>query len=421
MLKDNIERKGKALRLLTVDTIQEARSKLLAAAESKKQQIEFVDLNQALGRVLASDLISPEPIPAFRRSTVDGYAVKASNTQGVTESIPVFLEVVERIEIGTPAVRLVQPGQCTYVPTGGMIPEGADAVVMVEYCESFDEKSIAVYDSVSPGRNIIGIGEDIQEQALFLKKGARLRPQEIGVLASAGVHTVPVYKPWKITIISTGDELVPAEQKPNPGQIRDINTYVLEAMSYKYGFEVVAKKVLRDERHLLEAEVDKAMKTSDLVVASGGSSQGEKDHTAEVLDQLGSPGVFTHGIALKPGKPTILGYDQPSETVLIGLPGHPAAAMIVFELMAIWLYRNLTHQPAPKEATAAIDSNVASAPGKATCLLVELEEGPSGYTAKPIFGKSGLMTTLSRAHGYTMIETNKEGLKEGETIRVVLL
>ncbi len=409
------------MNLLTVDTVEQAHEKLKDAVKEKKMLIEFIPLKDALGRVLASDLVSPEPIPHFRRSTVDGYAVRAADTQGVTESIPVFLKIVEKIAIGTPAVRMIQPGQCSYVPTGGMIPEGADAMVMVEYCENFDETSIAVYDSVSSGRNIIQIGEDIKEQDLFLKKGTRLRPQEIGVLSSAGIHTVPVYKPWTITIISTGDELVAADRKPEPGQIRDINTYVLEAMSQKCGFEVVEKLVLQDDRELLLQTVKGAMKHSDLVVLSGGSSQGEKDHTASVLDELGTPGVFTHGIALKPGKPTILGYDEKTETVLVGLPGHPAAAMIVFELIVVWLFRNMTQQQAPKDTVALMETNAASAPGKATCLLVELEDGPNGYIAKPILGKSGLMTTLARAHGYTMISMNKEGLKAGEAVRVVLL
>ncbi len=409
------------MNLLKVDTIAQSREKLKAVVAEKKQAIEFVKLEDALGRVIASDLVSPEPIPHFRRSTVDGYAVRSSDTHGVTDSIPVFLEMVEKIAIGTPAVRTIGPGQCAYVPTGGMIPEGADAVVMIEYCETFDADSIAVYDSVSAGRNVVGVGEDIREEALFLKKGTKIRPQEIGVLSSAGVHTVPVYKPWKITIISTGDELVPADQKPGPGQIRDINTYVLEAMSEKYGFEVAGKYVLKDRRELLEEAVKKALQTSDLVAVSGGSSQGEKDHTASVLDQLGDPGVFTHGIALKPGKPTILGYDKPSETILMGLPGHPAAAMMVFELLAVWLYRSETCQQAPKNTVAKMAVNVAGAPGRATCLLVELKDGPDGYIAEPILGKSGLMTTLSRAHGYTMIEVNKEGLKAGEPVQVVLL
>lgn len=411
----------KRVELLTVDSLQKAREKLQNAAEKKKMQIEFMELNQALDRVLASDLVSPEPVPHFRRSTVDGYAVRAADTQGVTESIPVFLDIVEKIEIGTPAVRMIQAGQCAYVPTGGMIPEGADAVVMIEYTEAFDETSIAIYDSVSSGRNVVAIGEDIREQSLFLKKGTKIRPQEIGVLASAGVHTVPVYKPWNVTIISTGDELVPADKKPEPGQIRDINTYVLEALSRKYGFRVVGKSVLRDERRLLEEAVKAGMETSDLVMVSGGSSQGEKDYTSSTLDQLAKPGVFTHGIALKPGKPTILGYDENSETILAGLPGHPAAAMLVFELLIVWLHRIMTRQPEPKATMAQIETNVASAPGRATCLLVELKDGEEGYRARPILGKSGMMTTLSEANGYTMIDTNKEGLKAGETIKVVLL
>lgn len=409
------------MELLTVDSLQQAREKLEKAVKKKKMQIEFVQLKEVLGRILASDLVSPEPVPHFRRSTVDGYGVRAADTQGVTESIPVFLDVVERIEIGTPAVRMVQPGQCSYVPTGGMVPEGADAVVMIEYSEAFDEKSVAIYDSVSSGRNVVAIGEDIKEQSLFLKRGTKIRPQEVGVLSSAGVHTVPVYKPWTITVISTGDELVPAEIKPEPGQIRDINTYVLEAMSQKYGFQVIKKVVLRDEKQLLEEAVREGMKNSDLVVVSGGSSQGEKDHTASVLDKLAEPGVFTHGIALKPGKPTILGYDEKSETILAGLPGHPAAAMLVFELIIIWLYRRMTQQMEPPAVVAQIATNAAGAPGRATCLLVSLEEGPEGYVAKPILGKSGMMTTLSRASGYTMIPAGKEGLNAGEAVRVVLL
>ena len=189
----------------------------------------------------------------------------------------------------------------------------------------------------------------------------------------------------------------------------------------KHGFEIVDMKVLKDNEALLEAAVSEAMKTSDIVVASGGSSQGEKDHTAEVLDRLSGGGVFTHGIALKPGKPTILGYDDRTETVLIGLPGHPAAALMVFELTAVWLYRQLTGQKEPKATLAEITENVAAAGGRTTCLLVELEETDNGICrAHPVFGKSGLMTTLTRADGYTMIDVNDEGLKEGQQVKVIL-
>ncbi|MEG0157068.1 MAG: molybdopterin molybdotransferase MoeA [Anaerovoracaceae bacterium] len=411
------------MELLTVDKVEEAREKLAKAAEGLKLKTEAVHVSQSIGRVLAKDVVAMEPVPAFAKSTVDGYAVIAQNTQGVTESIPVFLEVIEEVEIGTAPKKTVAPGQCIYVPTGGMLPEGADAMVMVEFCEAFDEKNIAVYDGVSPGRNVIQAGEDVKKDQCFLKKGTLIRPQEVGVLAATGYEQVEVFSPMHVTIVSTGDELVPVEAAPAPGQIRDINTYAIEAMCKKYGFFVQRKFVLKDEEPLLTKTVAEAMNTSDLVVVSGGSSQGKKDITAKVLDKLARPGVFTHGIALKPGKPTILGYDEDSQTVLMGLPGHPVAAMIVFEFFAVWLLREKTGQAPPKEIVAKITENVAGGNGRASCLMVALTEEVqgSGYTAKPVLGKSGLITTLTGACGYTFIETNKEGIRAEETIRVTLL
>ncbi|MDO5413850.1 MAG: molybdopterin molybdotransferase MoeA [Bacillota bacterium] len=408
------------MRLLKVDTLQEAREKLLKAAAGKPLKTEKVHFASSLGRVLAEDMKSEENIPGFRRSTVDGYAVRAIDTQGVTESIPVFLDVIETVEMGVAPTKKVGPGQAIYVPTGGMVPEGADAMVMIEFCEKFDETSIAVYDPVSPGRNVVTIGEDIAKGRGFLSKGQVIRPQEVGVLASAGVFEPEVFSPWKVTVISTGDELVGGEATPEKGQIRDINTYSVSAAAARLGFEVIGTKVLKDDEALIEATVKEAMAVSDLVVVSGGSSQGEKDHTADVMDRLSGGGVFTHGIALKPGKPTILGYDDARETVLVGLPGHPAAAMMVFELMIGWLWRTLTGQKERPMVVAEITENVAAAGGRATCQLVELEDEDGAYKAVPIFGKSGLMTTLTRADGYVLIETNEEGLKEGQQVKVRL-
>ena len=409
------------MRLLKVDTLQEAREKLLNAASGKVPAVETVGFEECLGKILAEDLASVDSIPGFRKSTVDGYAVMAKDTQGVTESIPVFLDVIEEVAIGTQPKKTVGPGQAIYVPTGGMLPEGADAMVMIEYCEKFDDTSIAVYNSVSPGRGVIMEGEDIMSGAEFLKKGKIIRPQEIGVMSSAGVTVAKVFKPWTITIVSTGDELVDAVDKPAKGQTRDINTYSVSAISRNHGFEIVDRKVLKDNKALLTETIRKAMQESDVVVCSGGSSQGEKDHTADVMDQLSNEGVFTHGIALKPGKPTILGYDEATETILVGLPGHPAAAMLVFELMVIWLYRKLTGQKEAPKTLARISENVAGGAGRTTCLLLELTEGEDGiYNAVPVLGKSGLMTTLTRADGYTLIHGDKEGLKEGELIQVTL-
>lgn len=409
------------MKLLKVDTLDEARRKLFDAVSSKPMKTEKVHFAYSLGRVPACDVKSAENIPGFRRSTVDGYAVRAADTQGVTDSIPVFLDIIESVDIGTAPQKTVGSGQAVYVPTGGMVPEGADAMVMIEYCEKFDESSIAVYDPVSPGRNVVAVGEDVSIDDVFLRRGQRIRPQEVGVLSSAGVYEPEVYKPWQITVISTGDELVGAQDIPAKGQVRDINTFTVSSAAVRLGFEVVDMKVLKDDEALLEQEVRTAMLKSDIVVVSGGSSQGEKDHTADVMDRLAEPGVFTHGIALKPGKPTILGYDNATETVLVGLPGHPAAALMVFELLIGWLYRRMTGQKETAAVMARMTENVAAAGGRTTCLLVRLEEEVAGgYRAVPIFGKSGMITTLTRADGYVMIDTNQEGLKENQQVKVVL-
>ncbi len=408
------------MKLLVVDTLESAREKMMKAIGDWVMDSESVKISKAMGRVLSEDVFSRHPVPEFRRSSVDGYAVRAKDTQGATESLPAFLEVVEEVQMGQEAKSSIISGQCAYVPTGGMLPEGADAMVMVEYCESFDDDHIAVYNAVSPGRNMVGIGEDMLADTILLSRGVVVRAQEIGALASAGICEVRVYKKMRLTVISTGDELVDADELPREGQIRDINTYALEALAEKHGFIVVRTMVLKDEEMLLKESVQEAMKFSDMVIVSGGSSQGIKDVTAKVIDELGTPGVFTHGLALKPGKPTIGGYDTESRTILIGLPGHPVAAMMVFELFCVWILEELTGKKKRKKIPATMETNVASAPGKATCQLVELIEGEEGYIARPIFGKSGLITTLTRADGYTMIDVNKEGLKPGEVVKVQL-
>lgn len=407
------------MKLLNVDTLEEARKKLAEAVKGKMPGQEQVDFRESLGRVLAEDIKSEDNVPGFGKSTVDGYAVKSSDTQGVTESIPVFLNIAEEIEMGRAPEKSISSGEASYVPTGGMLPEGADAVVMVEFCEKFDDHSIAVYETAAAGRNVISVGEDISSGSIFLKRGHRIRPQEIGVLASAGVKKVPVFRPWKITVISTGDELITVEDSLEAGKTRDINTHSVSASAIKYGMEVIGQYILADDQELLKKTIEASLKDSDVVVVSGGSSQGEKDCTADVLNDISSGGVFTHGIALKPGKPTILAYDGCSDTILAGLPGHPAAAMMVFELLIVWLYRKLMGEKEPKTVSARIAENVASAGGRTTCLMVSLGEKKEGiYQAYPVLGQSGLMTTLTKADGYTMIDVNDEGLEKGRLIEV---
>jgi len=408
------------MKLLQTETLQSAREKLLEFMKGKHDTV-VIDLLDAEGLVLSENIVSAGDIPHFRRSTVDGYAVIGRDTQGASESIPVFLENIEEVSIGHAAKSSIKNGQCAYVPTGGMIPDGADAVVMIEFCEPFDRRSIAVNDSVSMGRNVVNVGEDVEKGSVILKKGTKLRPQEIGALASAGFSRIPVYKPLKLTIISTGDELVQTYELPGLGQVRDINTCALRSLAEKRGFEIVSTFVLKDEENLLRSAVSQAMGKSDIVAVSGGSSQGNKDITAKILDELSEPGVFIHGISLKPGKPTILGYDEKSGTALMGLPGHPVAAMLVFELIAVWVKNKLTGQADEKCVYANMKTNMASAPGKTTCQTVRLIESENGYISEPIFGKSGVMSTLTSADGYTLIDMNKEGLHKDELVKVWLI
>ena len=408
------------MEFLEVDTVDSARAKLLDSAKDWLGASERLPLDEALDRVAAEDVYAPEDIPSFRRSTVDGYAVASGDTAAAGESIPVFLQVKGSIEMGEPALFAIARGECAAIPTGGMLPEGADAVVMVEYAEPFGAKGVALYSSAANGENVVQIGEDAKARDLLLPRGKGILPQDVGALAAAGVGAVAVYKRPRLTILSTGDELVAPERAPAPGQIRDINTYALTALAQKCGYAVVGKAVLPDDEKAIEGAVREAMETSDVVAVSGGSSQGEKDKTREIIDRLSSPGVYTHGMAIKPGKPTILGYDSKSRTLLTGLPGHPVSAMMVFALLFGWLYREVTGSRGLPGIPARISCNVPTSPGRLTCWPAKLTWTAEGAVAEPIFGKSGLITTLTKADGYFIVDRDTEGLQTGQTVMITL-
>lgn len=409
------------MRFLQVDTISGARERLLQEVGDNFLKMETVKLSEAYGKCLAEDIYAEENIPDFRRATVDGYAVKASDTQGAGESVPVFLSVVDEISIGKPALREIKNGECAYVPTGGMIPDGADAMVMVEYTELFDKRDAAVYSSVSAGNGVVQIGEDAKKGELLLSRGTVLHSAQTGVLASLGKHTVKVYAPWHITIISTGDELAEVGEEKGRCQVYDINTHALYALAKEQGMIVDEAFSVKDEDEKIEQALKDALLCSDIVVISGGSSQGKKDMTADIIDKIAEPGVWTHGLALKPGKPTIVGMDKPSGTLLIGLPGHPVAAIMVFQLLLVWLQKNLRGEKEAPGVPAVLSSNIPGAAGRAVCQTVKLEKEENGYRAIPVFGKSGLMHTLTQADGYVLVEADKEGICKGETVYVQLL
>ena len=403
--------------LLKVDTIKEARSKLAACCAGIMPGTEAVGLTEAAGRILAFDIFSKENIPPYRRSIMDGYAVRSKDLGAVGDMIPTALKVTGEVLLGTASSKLsVEPGCCVYVPTGGEVPEGADAVVMVEYCEPFGDGMLAVSKSASPGENVVQAGEDVSEGGILLSKGRKLRSQDIGVLAAAGVTAVPVFVPWRVAVISTGDELVSPEETPGPGQIRDINSYTISARSTEEGFTVMRTLSVKDDSEAIAAALETAKDDSDLVVISGGSSQGKKDMTAALIDKAADHGVLTHGIAAKPGKPTITGFDRASKTLFIGLPGHPAAALMVYEQLVISLWRCMTGREPMRTVKARVTVNTPSAPGRKTFQLVKL----AGDEAEPVFARSGMISPMSAADGYFIMDENQEGVKAGEAVEVFL-
>jgi len=408
------------MEFLRVESLEAVREKMLLHVGGWLVSEEIADLGEALGRIVAQDVFSPVDIPGFRRSTVDGYAVLSRDTAAAGESIPVFLILKGQVDIGTPAQVSVESGECVEVPTGGMLPDGADAMVMWEYTEPFGDDGVAVSHSVAFGENVILPGEDAKAGDLLLQRGKRVLPQDIGVLAAAGITSVPVYTSPRLTIVSTGDELVSPEQEPRQGQIRDINSSALTALAQKHGFTVIDQHVLPDCEDVIERAVSSAMNNSNIVIVSGGSSKGKKDLTRAIFDRLSTPGVVTHGIAIKPGKPTILAYDDNTCTLLVGLPGHPVSAMMIFELLINWLLRELTGSAAPPAVPARIPCNFAASPGKLTSQPCNLQHTGDGYVAEPVFGKSGLITTLTQANGYFVIDRDSEGLQAGQTVMVNL-
>lgn len=406
--------------LFRVDTINVARGRLEDHCGSIMPGTETVNLHDSASRVLAQNIISKENIPPYRRSIMDGYAVRSRDTGGAGDMVPSFLKISGEVHLGTDSSDLfVEPGHCVYVPTGGYVPAGADAVVMVEYCELFGDGMLAVSRPAAAGENIVRVGEDAAEGDVLLERGRRLRPQDIGVLAAAGVTEVPVYVPWRVTVISTGDELVSPEETPGPGQIRDINSYTIAARSASEGMKVVKTVSVRDDDAEIAAVLETSKEDSDVIVISGGSSQGKKDMTAELIDKAADCGILTHGIAAKPGKPTITGFDEKSATLFIGLPGHPAAALIVYEQLLIRLWKELTGQCSDITVRAVVKCNIPSAPGRRTYQLVTLKDGDM-TEAVPVYARSGMISPVSLADGFFEMDENREGVKAGDMVEVHL-
>lgn len=408
------------MELLRVMSTEEVKA-LINREFTYKLESETVCLLDSVNRICSKDIKANLNIPNFRRSTVDGYAVNSRDVFGASESMPALMELKEEILMGkAPESELFDAGECSYVPTGGMIPEGSDSVVMLEYCDRLDDKTILINKPSAPGENVVQIGEDVSINDIVLKNGQKLRPYEIGVLAAQGIKEVNVYKKPKVAIISTGDEIVSIEMNPKLGEIRDINTYMLYGLIINDGGIPISYGVIKDEFMLLKNTVDKALKECDIVLISGGSSVGIKDHTLKVIDSYDNGGVLVHGMAIKPGKPTIVG--KAYEKIVFGLPGHPLAASVVYKILVKNYINKLMKLNEEEYGIAAeMSINYHKAMGREEYLPVSLERIDGKIIASPVFGKSGIITAFSKAYGYIRINKNVEGLYKGEKVEVYKL
>ncbi|WP_102349319.1 molybdopterin molybdotransferase MoeA [Bacillus sp. Marseille-P3661] len=384
--------------------------------------VEHQLISDAFDRILAEDVIAAENVPNFRRSTVDGYAVKAADTYGSSESMPGYLNVVSEIKMGEEVTTKLMPGEAIQIPTGGMLPDHADSVIMIEHCEDISGL-LNTYKSVAPGENVVGIGEDITEGSKLLTKGTHLRPQEIGALGSLGIESVNVYKKIKVGYLSSGDEIIPYETKnPQIGQVRDINGLTIGGMVKEWGYDFVYGGIVPDDFETFKNRALELSQQVDCLILSGGSSVGAKDYTTEVIQSLGDPGVYVHGISIKPGKPTIL--SQAAAKPIIGLPGHPASAMIIFKLFGQVILERLSGEVSnevPTRMTAKIKKNIPSSPGRSDYIRVKLVKDNNEWWAEPILGKSGLLKTLVQSDGIVEIPSKNEGVTIGESVQVILL
>lgn len=408
------------MELFKVHTIEHAAQLLEETVLPWHPETQCVSIGKSLGRVLASNVRGDSDVPHFSRSVVDGYAVKAQETVGAGDSSPVFFKVIGAVNMGAENSLHLVPGTAASVPTGGALPSGADGVVMVEYVEGCGVDTIAVYKSVSHGENVLGAGEDFKAGETLFPMGHRLRPQDIGVLAAAGILQVEVFKKVRVAVISTGDELVDPSVVPGPGQIRDINTYTIAALVEESGAETVYSRVVADDWDLLRAAVAEALDASDVLLLSGGSSVGPKDYTQRIIASFESGKILTHGLAIKPGKPTIAATLMGKP--VFGLPGQPASAMVVYKTVVHPLLEKMASGSAVPERRVEgfAGVNMPSAPGRTTLQMVTLAEEDGRIIAMPVHGKSGMITLMSKAQGYIVIDAMKEGLTRGEAVKVVL-
>jgi molybdopterin molybdotransferase len=383
-----------------------------------------LSLEETLGRICAADILSPENLPPFQRSIMDGYAVMARDTFGASEKLPAYLEVSGEVSMGELPTQGPQAGACYAIATGGILPPETDAVVMLEHTVSVDDRMIEVVQPVAAGTNIIDIGEDVARNDILLPAGHRIRPQDIGLLAGVGLENIEVFRRIRVGIISTGDEIVSFSETPPPGKIRDMNSVSLAAQIRNLNANPTIYGIAPDDEESLKSMLQKAKTANDIVLLSGSSSVGTRDLGEKVIEKMGSPGIIVHGVAVKPGKPVIIA--RTGDTMIFGLPGHPVSAAMALDLFvrpAIMHLSGIINEGLPLYRTlnARLMRNLNSASGRRDFIRVQVKimagKEPEAY---PVLGKSGASSTKVKADGYFEIAEKLQGLKEGEIVEVKL-
>jgi molybdopterin molybdotransferase len=398
-----------------VRTVAEALSGFRPA---RRTGLETVTLTDARGRVPAAPVRAPHDLPGFARSTVDGYAVRASDTYGASEGLPSYLDVSGAVAMGTEPAVTVTAGAAVAVPTGAVLPPGADAVVMVEHTQEAMPGTIEVTRPAAPGEGLVRADEDAASGAQLVPAGRPLRAQDLGLLAAAGVTEVRVHARPRVAIVSTGDEVVPPETPAlGPGQVRDATAVALAALVRDAGGEPDVRGIVADDPEALRAVLSPAVAGSDMVVVSAGSSVGARDETAAVVARLGEPGIWAHGLSIRPGKPTLLA--DTGGIPLIGLPGNPRSALVVFRLVGMPLVRligGMTDAPPEPTVRARLERDVPSAAGRLDVVQVAVRDG----VAHPLFGASALLSVLTAADGFIVVPDEATGLAAGADVDVTL-
>ena len=407
---------------------EDARERLLRHLHPRID-CERVDTATACGRINAVDILASHPLPEFARATVDGYALRAEDTYGASDSLPAYFQVMGDVAMGIQPNFQIATGQCALIHTGGMLPSGANAVIMVENTQLLETdrashlSEIEVFRSMAINENVIPVGEDVKVGEVVIKAGREIRPPEIGGLMALGVTQVSVTKRPIVGIISSGDEIVPPENQPDLGQVRDVNMHSLSALIEQAGAIAVDCGIIPDQKALLDVAARRALNFCDILIISAGSSASTRDFTATIIDGLGYPGILVHGVNIHPGKPTILAVCDGKP--VIGLPGNPVSALVIARLFVIPVIKRFLGelQDRPVSLIAArLTTNLSSQTGREDWVPVRLRptEDSHGWLAEPVFGKSNLIFTLVRADGFIRIASSANGLTAGETVQVYL-